>query len=336
MTSQHCPEPTVNFIGNNQVIYEESKPCSLKVEMLTYPSLQNKSRILQSLTGLNGREFEQLLPPFEQAWQDYVEATYIQGKPRQRRYGGGRRGRLRDSADKLLFILVYFRLYPTQEVQGYLFGMGQPQANEWVHKLSDVLNQALGTEQQLPEREPSKLAAVLDACPALEFVIDGTERRINRPKDKQDRKTYYSGKKKAHTVKNNLIVERRGQVKYLSDTYEGKKHDKAIADEEEYAFPEGSTLWQDTGFQGFAPAGVTVLQPKKKPRNQELTAAEKDRNREISKERVKVEHDIAGIKRSQIVVQKFRNRKDDYVDHVMETACGLHNFRLTHRQSKAA
>jgi hypothetical protein len=49
----HHKVSILNFIGNNQVIYEESKPCSLKVEMLTYPSLQNKSRILQSLTGLN-------------------------------------------------------------------------------------------------------------------------------------------------------------------------------------------------------------------------------------------------------------------------------------------
>ncbi len=50
---------------------------------------------------------------------------------------------------------------------------------------------------------------------------------------------------------------------FLSDTYEGKKHDKKIADEEDYEFPEGSTVWKDTGFQGFSPAGVTIKQPKK-------------------------------------------------------------------------
>ncbi|WP_317110957.1 transposase family protein [Chroococcidiopsis sp. SAG 2025] len=237
--------------------------------------------------------------------------------------------------DKLLFILVYFRLYPTQEVQGYLFGFGQAQANEWVHRLTRVLNQALGKEKHLPEREPAKLEAVLSACPSLEFIIDGTERPINRPKNKEERKTYYSGKKKAHTVKNDVIVQRGGTVVFLSDTYEGKKHDKKIADEEEYQFPPESTLWQDTGFQGYAPDGVTIQQPKKKPRNAELSDLEKKKNQAISKVRVEVEHHIGGIKRCQIVVQKFRNRKEHYTDDVMETACGLHNLRLTHRQTRA-
>jgi hypothetical protein len=91
---------------------------------------------------------------------------------------------------------VYFRQYPTQEVQGYLFGLGQAQANEWIHRLTGMLNQALGDELQLPERRPAKLIAVLAACPSLEFIIDGTERAINRPQDKEKQKTYYSGKKK--------------------------------------------------------------------------------------------------------------------------------------------
>ena len=156
----------------------------------------------------------------------------------------------------------------------------------------------------------------------------------SRPQDKADRKRYYSGKQKAHTVKNNSVSEREGKVVYLSDTYEGKKHDKKIADEEMSEFPEGSTLWQDTGFQGFAPPGVTIKQPKKKPKGRELSEADKEKNREISKVRVEVEHQIGGIKRCQIVVQKFRNWADYYVDDVMETACGLHNFRLSHRSKK--
>jgi hypothetical protein len=172
-----------------------------------------------------------------------------------------------------------------------------------VHRLTRVLNQTLGYEQQLPEREPSKLEQVLTACPSLEFIIDGTERPINRPQDKEDRKTYYSGKKKAHTLKNNVITQRGGKVVFLSDTYEGKKHDKKIADEEGYQFPANSTLWQDSGFQGYAPEGVKIEQPQKKPRNAELTVTEKEENQAISKIRVEVEHQIGGIKRCQIVVQ---------------------------------
>jgi hypothetical protein len=260
----------------------------------------------------------------------------VKREGRKRAMGAGRKAHLRDLEDKLLFILVYFRLYPTQAVQGFLFGISQAQANEWVHRLTGVLNQALGYEQQLPERDPANLEKVLSACPSLEFLIDGTERRINRPQDKADRKTYYSGKKKTHTVKNLIVPDRGGKVRYLSDTDEGKKHDKAIADEEELRFPPGSTLWQDGGFQGFTPAGVTIQQPKKTPRNGSLTAIDPLNNQSISSLRVEVEHHIGGIKRCQILVQPFRNWADHYVDDVMETACGLHNFRLTHRAKKGS
>ena len=301
--------------------------------MLSYAKLKSKPRVFRSLTGITLSEFETLLPSFEQAWQDYIDTHYIGREDRQRSYGGGRKAELKDSRDKLLFILFYFRQYPIQEVQGFLFGLGQAQANQWVHRLTTVLNQALGEEQHLPERNPRKLEEVLAACVELEFIIDGTERPINRPSESAKRKEHYSGKKKRTTVKNNVITERRrqGKVKYLSETVEGKKHEKKLADEEGYQFPPGSKLWKDTGFQGYEPENVTTFQPKKKPRGGELTAAEKERNRDISSERIPVEHHIGGIKRSRIVYDTYRNRKDDYVDLVMETACGLHNFRVSHR-----
>lgn len=298
-----------------------------------YAELKDRSRLLQSLTGLNTAEFEVLLPNFEAAWAKFDEETF-ENKPRKRKRGAGRKAELSRIEDKLLFILVYFRQYPTQEVQGYLFGIRQAQSNEWIHRLSGLLNQALGEAQQLPERRPAKLSEVLTACPDLTFMIDGTERPINRPKDKAKQKTYYSGKKKSHTVKNNVITDRRGKVLYLSGTHEGKQHDKKIADEEGYRFPRGSKLLQDTGFQGHKPDGVTVLQPKKKPRGGELTPEDKIINRAISSIRVEVEHHIGGVKRSQIVVQKFRNRVEGFVDEVMETACGLHNFRVSHRRER--
>lgn len=298
---------------------------------MRYAPLKNKPRTLRSLTGLNPNEFAALLPSFSAAWDRFVEATFERAN-RKRAYGAGRIAHLSAIEDKLLFILFYYRQYPTQEVQGFLFGMSQAQANEWVHRLSGMLNQALGDELQLPERRPARLEVVLSACPSLEFIIDGTERPINRPKDKDKQKTYYSGKKKGHTVKNNVIVERGGKVVYLSGTYEGKRHDKKIADEEGHRFPAGSKLLQDTGYQGYRPEGVTILQPKKKPRGGELTEAEKVINRAISSLRVEVEHHIGGVKRCQIVVQKFRNRVENFADKVMETACGLHNFRLAHRR----
>ena len=88
--------------------------------MLSYTHLQTKPRIFRSLSGLSLKEFDHLLPTFDQAWQAHVANEYIHRDGRKRRYGGGRKAELIDSGDKLLFILFYFRHYPTQEVQGFL------------------------------------------------------------------------------------------------------------------------------------------------------------------------------------------------------------------------
>ena len=164
------------------------------------------------------------------------------------------------------------------------------------------------------------------------FSHDGTERPINRPK--VDQKKFYSGKKKCHTVKDVLVISVICKVIFLSLTCEGKKHDKKAADEAGYAFPKGSTVYQDTGFQGFKPEGINIEQPKKKPRGKELTEEEKKTNSDISKIRIRVEHAIGGVKRYRIVSQKNRNWKKGFRDKVMETCCGLHNFRLNFRPWK--
>jgi hypothetical protein len=218
-----------------------------------------------------------------------------------------------------------------QVLQGYLFGMGQPQAHEWIHRLTPILNQALGYEKQLPARQSRDIEQVLAACPGLEFIIDGAERPIRRPKNPDQQQQNYSGKKKRHTVKNNVITDKRTRkIKGLSRTVEGKKHDKKLADEQDLHFPPNSKLWQDTGFQGYEPAHTQIFQPKKKPKGGELTPHEKAHNAIISSERIGVEHSIGGVKVFCIVRDVFRNIKQGFADIVMETACGLHNLRIDH------
>lgn len=301
--------------------------------MLSYARLARKPRVFKAFTGLDVEAFNKLLESFDEAYEAALDDLDAQRETeRQRARGGGRKSALLTTADKLLFILFYFRHYPTQTVQGFLFDMGQPQANEWIHRLTVVLNAALGYEQQLPARKPHGLAEVLAACPGLEFIIDGVERPIRRPKDAEKQKENYSGKKKRHTRKNNVISDKRTKkIKGLSDTVEGKRHDKKLADEQEIPFPEGSTLWKDTGFQGFEPPGVTTHQPQKKPRGGELSDAQRATNADISSQRIGVEHAIGGVKVFGIVKDIFRNFKSGYDDLVMETACGLHNFRVDQR-----
>lgn len=102
------------------------------------------------------------------------------------------------------------------------------------------------------------------------FCHDGTERRIPRPKDPDEQKSCYSGKKKCHTVKNVLLVTAALIIVFLSDTYEGSAHDKRIADATPYPLPAGSRLMQDLGFLAFTLDGVETIMPTKKPRGGSL------------------------------------------------------------------
>jgi len=303
--------------------------------MLSFEQLKTKPKVLKSLIGHTLIEFNSLLEPFQLAYENYINDIVVKNKHRKRAPGGGRKATLFTTEERLFFILFYFKIYPLQELLGFFFGMSQSQANEWIHRLSGILQSALGYELMLPERNPLKLEQVLSHCPALEFIIDGTERRIQRPKDKDKQKKFYSGKKKAHTVKNNVITNYdTKKVDYLSGTYEGKRHDKKICDEEAHGFPNGSILLKDTGYQGYEPENVHTLQPKKKPKNKELSEDERQHNKIISSLRVRVEHVIGSVKICRIAKDIFRNSKVNYNDLVMEIACGLHNFRVAHRMTQ--
>ena len=305
--------------------------------MLSYEATKENPKRFLALTGLTREEFAQLLEAFRAAWEEYIQREFIEGKERQRKYGGGRKPRLAKLEDKLFFILYYFKTYPIQEALGAQFGMSQSQVNEWLHRLTPVFRAALQREQVLPERVPEYLREALDAAEVPEVALDGAERRRQRPQDTEAQKQYYSGKKKTHTVKNIVIAgpEDR-EVKYLGVTHAGKKHDKKAVDEEQPTFPAGTVVYQDTGFQGYAPEGMEVRQPKKKPRGKELTEEEKEQNRVISSVRIVVEHVISGIKRCRIVKDVFRNWKEKFEDLVMEIACGLHTFRTRCRTQRTA
>jgi hypothetical protein len=304
--------------------------------IFAYNQIKARPKLLLAMTGLTQDEFDQLLLHFQHAWDQFVRQNYVDRANRQRQYGGGRsEATLVTLEDKLLFILYYMKVYPLQEVLAFEFGMVQSTAHEWIHLLSAVLKQALDHGGYVPKRDAKQLGTMLVPEAESTYGIDGTERLRQRPHDPEKQKYYYSGKKKAHTVKN-LIVGglHTRKVNYLSPTYEGKRHDKKIADEENPTFPQDSSLYKDTGFQGYEPQGVQTFQPQKKPRGQELTPEQRAHNTLISKVRIVIEHIIAGIKRCHIVKDIFRNTKEMYDDLVMEIACGLHNFRVEYRHSE--
>jgi hypothetical protein len=234
--------------------------------MLTYEELKANPRKFLSLTSLTPKEFADLLPAFAQAYRKrYPASQTMAGKSRKRKAGAGRKGSLENIEQKLLFILVYQKSYPLQSILAELFGISQGRANEWIHRLLPILKQALDDLGVLPERDPKKFKAQEQhQSDASASIIDGTERRRQRPKKAEKQALHYSGKKKIHSDKNVVIATvKRKRVSYLSQTYPGKTHDKKVADTENISYPAQITLYKDTGFQGYEPKVRKLSQPKK-------------------------------------------------------------------------
>ena len=234
--------------------------------MLIYEELKESARKFVSFTSLTAEEFDLLLPAFERVYlRKYPGSKTKTGSVRKRKTGAGRKGSLASLEQKLLFALVYQKSYPLQSVMGELFGMGQSQANEWIHSLLPILKQALDDLGYAPERDPRKFKKKEQDRPdAVDSIIDGTERRRQRPKKAEKQAVHYSGRKKIHSDKNIVIATaRKKRVSFLSQTYPGKTHDKNAADTEHISYPEHIRLHKDTGFQGYEPNVGQLLQPKK-------------------------------------------------------------------------
>ena len=205
-----------------------------------------KPKLLRTLTSLDAGEFERLLAAFEVAWQAQRTERNHAGQTRQRAVGAGHPGTLPTAQAKLFFVLFYFKCYPLQEVIAVLFGLSQGQVSHWVGVLTPLVNAALGRELLLPARRPADLERLLADVPELRLLIlDGSERPIRRPKNKQSRKDDYSGKKKAHRKKNLLLSSHQRQIVYLGPTSAGSVHDKKLADESDLRLPPDALALQE-------------------------------------------------------------------------------------------
>lgn len=159
-------------------------------------------RHMRSLTGVSQTQFEILLDTFamiytELQWQAYQDG--LAAGTRKRRPGGGRKGALPTIRDKLLFLLYYFKVYPTFDVLGTHFNMARSKANENLYKLAPVLYQTLVYLEVMPHREFATPTDLLEALDGMDTIlIDVTERNHRRPQDDESQREHYSGKKTTH------------------------------------------------------------------------------------------------------------------------------------------
>jgi hypothetical protein len=160
---------------------------------------------------------------------------------------------------------------------------------------------------------------------------EGTQRPIHRPTDPEDQQAFSSGQQNCPTIKNRLLIEATGHLGFWRATDDGQAHANLRAALEGSSFPPGSGLDQAMGFQAYTGDGLTIFPPKTTPPGGALTPPEKARNRAISSISIRSEHAIGGVKRDRMGKDKIRLLKEGIRDTVMETCCGLHNFRLQYR-----
>lgn len=284
--------------------------------------LQRSPEAFRRLTGLSVEAYRLLLAQVEPAWQA-AQAKRRARPHRQRKPGAGPKFAL-CVADQLLMLLLYYRTYVSHAFLAFLFGVDDSTVCRNFRLLEPLLAGIFRIPERKVELQPDEIR---------EVFFDGTEQPRNRPQAKQQR--YYSGKKKRHTLKNQVVVvrkrkkagrrkgkhkqKRRVRVAAVSPTRPGKVHDKKVYDRTRTIVPRDVTGYGDTGYQGTA-----LRTPVKKKRGQKLNRRQRRGNRRISRKRIVAEHAIGKMKIWRIASERYRNPTRRHT-LILKNVAGLHN-----------
>lgn len=281
--------------------------------------LRRSPNAFRQLTGITPVVFDQLLtdltPRYEQA------ETKRKSRPgRQRQPGAGRKHAL-SLGDRLLMLLIYYRTYTTHAFLGFLFGVDDSAISRNINPLQPLLAGIF----RIPERRVK-----LDPEDVRELFFDATERPTRRPQKGQQE--FYSGKKKRHTIKNQVVTARRtkppgpGQkpqrlrIAAVSESFPGSVHDKKVYDKTRVVTPVDARRTGDTAY-----IGTSLETPTRKPRGGELTTSQKEANRVVSRRRIVAEHGIGKMKVWRIASERYRNPVRRHT-LIMKNVAGLHNL----------
>lgn len=278
--------------------------------------LKKNSKLFKRFTGLTKEQFSDLLLQLEPIYNEnekYRLAKKRLYKKRKRAIGGGLQFKLA-LEDRLLIVILYYRLYVTHEFLGMLFNLDNSNISRTIKHINPLLARIF----HIPER---KIKLTDDEIEKMKYIfIDGTEQPIQRPKNRKKQKSYYSGKKKSHTIKVQVVTRDGSRVDAVSSSHNGRKHDKRIYDETKLIKPPGVKGIADTGYEG-----TTLTRPIKRKKGKKLTKSQKKYNHKISSIRIKAEHVIARMKKYKITKDIFRNPLHTHNLYIKNVA-GLVNF----------
>ena len=299
--------------------------------MLSYGKLSKRPLIFRSFSGLEVSEFDSLYAKVESKYDEYECERLSVRKDRKRKIGAGRRFKI-SLRDRLLMLLVYYRLYVTFTLCGYLFDVDQSTVFRDMRILEPLVKECIPLPQKIyaATRRARTPEEVERYFPGFKAFIDGTEQEIPRPKNKAKRKSHYSGKKKRHTVKTQLTVNKDGLIVHRTPHARGRRHDYDVFKQNHPTLPPGVRPGVDLGYDGIQsdfPELNALIPFKKRKGMKALTEEQKLFNKKLAKARVIVEHTIARLKKYRIMGDEFRNRPRQY-DRMSNIVCGLINLRI--------
>lgn len=309
--------------------------------MLTYAKLARKGDKAYRFTGLDQEQFALLASRLKPLWEK-AELKRLSRPNRKRVIGAGRRYKLATIEDKLLLILMFYRLYVSYDLLEVLFDSENSQIYRLMAKLEPLVERAAdpyfgGLLRRLyhEDRRIKTIKEFIERFPDLkDIILDATEQRRQKPEGERKQRQYYSGKKKLHTLKTGLIVSKKGKILALTKTVGGRTHDmRLFRDDSSYEkLPEKSNKRGDLGFEGMVKDEIkrTIIPFKRRRRKgkpRRLTKKEKAFNLRHSRIRVTVENTIARLKKYQVLSQTYRSAEGRY-NRIFRNIAALVNFRL--------
>lgn len=301
-----------------------------------YDQLRQHATVFLKMTGLRLNEFEQLLtdmlPPMAEA-----DRLRLQRAERHRAPGAGRHPDLART-NQLLLTIIWLRLYPTNEVLGYLFGVSDSTASRILARVVPLLEAAGKDTMRMPDpgrKRRKTLDSLLSETPELAVIIDSFEQRVQRPRDRSCADRHYSGKKKQHTLKCQVAVnEETGEICDVPDSVPGPTADITLLKESQLLsrLPEGVGGIGDLAYRGIAeahPEGLGAT-PRRKPRGKDRPPEDIAFNRAFAKRRIMVEHTIDRMRRYQCLSQMDRHHRCQHSARTRAVA-GLVNRQIRSR-----
>jgi len=301
--------------------------------MFNHTKLAKKPKQFLSLTGVTVPQFDSLSKEIQKQYITTEEKRLSKNK-RKRSIGAGRHFDL-PLKDRILMLLMYYRMYTTHDMLGMIFDLNKSNVSRNIRYLEPAIKKSIPipAKKYADSKKVTNIAQLQEFFPELIAITDGTEQQIPRPKNRTKRKTHYSGKKKKHTVQNQITINLNGEIIHKSTHSPGSHHDYKIYKSKHPVLSDQLLQFYDLGYLGIQKDfenQISIL-PYKKKKGKELSDWQKEWNKSQSAIRINVEHVIAQIKKFRISGDTFRNKLCRY-DVISDIVCGIVNFKIKWKQ----